>query len=81
MCKREQRRGLIDVRTLRVTRIGALAIPRGGDVVYVARTELGLADERKEDREKKCGSDLFRRAWISRRLRPNGVIKSESGMM
>jgi hypothetical protein len=77
-CEREQRRGLIDVRTFRITRIGALAIPRDGDVVYVVRTELGRVDERKEVREKKSGGDLFRRAWIGRGLRANRVIKSES---
>jgi hypothetical protein len=50
------------VRTLRITG-RSLAVPRGGDAVYAARTELGRVDERKRDRRKK----------VRGRFRPEGV--------
>jgi hypothetical protein len=59
--KREQRRGLVDVRALCITRVGSLAIPRDSDVVYAPRPELRRVDEREEIGKKKAGGDFFRR--------------------
>jgi hypothetical protein len=54
--KREQRRRLVDVCALRITRVGALAVSRRGDVVYPARVELRWVNEREEIREKSPGA-------------------------